>query len=143
MACGISIHFREKSMEHVGGEHEDVRLLHSGRVNHSVRNSSRASLTSSGCVQPMLCGPPSTVTSLRSAISPGSRSAVALYGRIRSSVPCTTSVGTSILGRSSRKSVSQVSTQAYVAYGEEPTATLNDACQAGLLIFVCPRTSTL
>ena len=40
------------------------------------RNSSRAGLTFSGCVQPMLCGPPSTEISFRSLINPGSRSAV-------------------------------------------------------------------
>ena len=43
----------------------------------SPRNSSRALLTSSGCVQPMLCGPPSTDTSLRPESSAGSRFAVA------------------------------------------------------------------
>jgi hypothetical protein len=39
-------------------------------------NSSRALFTSSGCVQPMLWGPPSTGTSVQSAISAGSRAAV-------------------------------------------------------------------
>ena len=75
-------------------------------------NSSSARLTSSGCVQAMLCGPPSIATSSTSSISAGSRAAVASYGRIRSSVPWTTSTGTSIFGRSRRKSVSQVSTHA-------------------------------
>src|SRR4051812_19148801 len=89
-----------------------------------LRNASSAALTSSGCVQPMLCGPPSTETSVHSVTSAGSRAAVDSNGRMRSSVPCTTSTGTSIFGRSARKSVSQVSTHAYVANGEEPAATL-------------------
>ena len=38
-------------------------------------------------------------------------------------MPWTTSVGTSIFGRSARKSVSQLSTHAYDAYGEAPAAT--------------------
>ena len=42
----------------------------------SLRNASSAALTSSACVQPMLCGPPSTGTSVQSAISAGSRAAV-------------------------------------------------------------------
>ena len=45
-------------------------------------------------------------------VSDLSRAAVAWKGRIRSAVPWTTSVGTSILGRSPRKSVSHVSTHA-------------------------------
>ena len=75
-------------------------------------------MTSSGCVQAMLCGPPSTGTSLTSSISSGRRAAVASKGRIRSSVPWTTSTGTSIFGRSPRKSVSHVSTHAYEANGD-------------------------
>ena len=46
-----------------------------------ARNSSSARLTSSGWVQPMLCGPPSTRTSVMSAIRSGSRSAVASIGQ--------------------------------------------------------------
>ena len=42
------------------------------------RNSSSAALTSSGCVQPMLCGPSSTATTVRSAISFSSRSRAAV-----------------------------------------------------------------
>jgi hypothetical protein len=38
-------------------------------------------------VRSMLCGPPSTGTSVQSAISVGSRAAVDSNGRIRSSVP--------------------------------------------------------
>ena len=85
--------------------------------------SRRVLFTSSECVQPMLCGPPSTATSVQSTISAGSRAAVASNGRIRSSVPWTTRTGTSILETSARKSVSQVSTQAWVQMGT-PTATL-------------------
>ena len=54
-------------------------------------NSRRARLTSSEWVQAMLCGPPSIGTSVQSAISAGSRAAVASNGRMRSSVPCMTS----------------------------------------------------
>src|SRR6266446_6000815 len=43
----------------------------------SPRNSSSALLTSSGCVQPILCGPPSTETSFRPETSAGNRFAVA------------------------------------------------------------------
>src|SRR5882672_4548511 len=87
----------------------DEELHH---IAFAVMNSRRALFTSSECVQPMLCGPPSTATSVQSAISAGSRAAVESNGRIRSSVPCTTSTGTSIFDTSSRKSVSQVSTHA-------------------------------
>src|SRR6266446_10571981 len=73
--------------------------LHHVTVAFAAMNSRRALFTSSECVQPMLCGPPSTATSLQSAIRAGSRAAVASNGRIRSSVPCTTSTGTSIFGR--------------------------------------------
>src|SRR5258705_13529547 len=79
-------------------------------LHHAAMKSRRALFTSSGCVHAMLCGPPSTGTSVQSAISAGSRAAVASNGRIRSSVPCMTSTGTSIFDRSGRKSVSQVST---------------------------------
>src|SRR5438552_8370682 len=48
----------------------------------------------------MLWGPPSTGISFRFATRSGSRFAVDSNGRIRSSVPCTTSTGTSIFGRS-------------------------------------------
>src|SRR5713226_6363640 len=97
------------------GRNLDLELdqeLHHVTVAFAAMNSRRALFTSSGCVQPMLCGPPSTGTSVQSAISAGNRAAVASNGRIRSSVPCMTSTGTSILDTSSRKSVSQVSTQA-------------------------------
>src|SRR5207244_8809072 len=121
----------------------DQVLHHRVTVTFAAMNSRRALFTSSECVQPMLCGPPSTATSVQSAISAGSRAAVASKGRSRSSVPCRTSTGTSIFGRSARKSVSQVSTHAYVAWGEEPVATLKLACHARSLIRVPPRTSTL
>jgi hypothetical protein len=58
---------------------------------------------------------------------------------MRSAVPWMTRVGTSIFGRSARKSVNHVPTQAYVAYAEAPTATLKLACQAWSLIRVPPR----
>src|SRR5579884_254351 len=90
----------------------DQELRHRVTVAFAAMNSRRAPFTSSGYVQPMLCGPPSTATSVQSAISAGSRAAVASNGRIRSSVPWTTSTGTSIFATSSRKSVSQVSTHA-------------------------------
>lgn len=76
----------------------------------------------------MLCGPFLTGTRVQSAISVGSLAAVASNGRMRSAVPCRTSTGTSIFGKSARKSVSQVSTHAYVAQGDEPAATLKLAC---------------
>src|SRR4051794_22717465 len=82
----------------------DQELHHWITVTFAARNSRRALFTSSACVQPMLCGPPSIGTSVQSAISAGSRAAVASNGRIRSSVPWTTSTGTSIFARSSRKS---------------------------------------
>jgi hypothetical protein len=43
-------------------------------------------------------------------------------GRIRSSTPCTISMGTSIFGTSSRKSVSQVSTHRSVPIAEALSA---------------------
>src|SRR4051795_10671409 len=112
-------------------------------LHQAAMKSRRALFTSSGCVHAMLCGPPSTGTSVQSAISAGSRAAVASIGRTRSSVPCMTSTGTSMLGRSPRKSVSHVSTHAYVANGDAPTATMKLACQARSLIRLPPRTSTL
>src|SRR3954468_19488889 len=86
--------------------------LHNVTVDLAAMNSGGGVFPSSECVQPMLCGPPSTGTSVQSAIRAGSRAAVESNGRIRSSVPCATSTGTSIFGKSARKSVSQVSTQA-------------------------------
>ena len=50
---------------------------------------------------------------LRRRARAGNGFAVASNGSIRSSVPCITSTGTSIFCRSPRKSVSQVSRQAY------------------------------
>src|SRR5436190_9290177 len=97
------------------GRNLDLELgeeLHHVTGTFAAMNSSSAEFTSSGCVQPMLCGPPSTGTSVQSAINAGSRAAVESNGRIRSSVPWMTSTGTSIFGRSPRKSVSQVSTHA-------------------------------
>src|SRR4029077_14659656 len=58
-------------------------------------NSRRARFTSLEWVHAMLCRPPSIGTSVQSAISAGSGAAVASNGRIRSSVPCMTSTGTS------------------------------------------------
>ncbi len=80
-------------------------------------NSSRAALTWSAWVQAMACGPPSITTSCAFLMKPGSRWAVFPNGRTRSSSPWMTSTGTSILGRSSRKSVSQVGMQATAAIG--------------------------
>jgi hypothetical protein len=48
------------------------------------------------------------------------RALLASIGRMRSTVPCTTSLGTSIIRKSSRKSVCQVRGQAQVAIGEAP-----------------------
>ena len=78
------------------------------------RKSRNALLSSSWCVHPMLCGPSGTSTTVRSAMSRSSRrrAAVASNGRMRSAVPCTTNVGTSIFGRSPRKSVNHESTHA-------------------------------
>jgi hypothetical protein len=47
--------------------------LPSSRIAVAPTKSRRTGLTSSGCVQPMLCGPPSTRTSVQSAVSAGSR----------------------------------------------------------------------
>ena len=69
--------------------------------------------------------------------------AIALTGRIRSSVPWITRVGTSNLRRSGRKSVSQVSTQACVAYADAPSGAMKPACQAWSLMRLPPRTSAL
>ena len=82
---------------------------------HYPTNLTRASFTSSACVQPTLCGPPSISMKWMSFTRSGRRRPVASMGRMRSSVPWITSMGTSILGRSARKSVNQVSTQARVA----------------------------
>jgi hypothetical protein len=68
---------------------------------------------------------------------------VAAIGRIRSAVPCTTSVGTSNFVRSSRKSVSHASTDQYVAWGEAPAATWKLACHACSLIRSGASSSTL
>jgi hypothetical protein len=48
-----------------------------------------------------------------------------------------------MFGRSARKSVSQVSTQAYVAVGEAPAATMKEPCQARSLILAGRSLSTL
>src|SRR5258708_12484166 len=76
--------------------------LHHVTVAFAAMNSRRALFTSSECVQPMLCGPPSTATSVQSAIRPGTRPAVASTGRIPSSVPSTTSTPPSISDTPSR-----------------------------------------
>src|SRR4051794_27037457 len=47
----------------------DVKERIVDRNGHRARKSSSAWLTSSGCVQPMLCGPSCTATTVRSAIS--------------------------------------------------------------------------
>jgi len=93
----------------------------------------------------MLCGPSAISTTVRSAISRSSRSlaAVASKGRIRSAVPCTTSVGTSILGRSPRKSLNHVSTHTYDAYGDAPAATWKLARSAASPIRSGASTSAL
>jgi hypothetical protein len=54
-----------------------------------------------------------------------------------------TSRGTSILGRSARKSVSQVGTQASVAKADEADATAKLAFQASVLMRVPASLSTL
>lgn len=110
---------------------------------HLARKVSRAALTSSEWVHAMLCGPRSRVTTRTSSMKPGNRSAVALTGRIRSSAPWITRVGTSKLRRSARKSVSQVSTQACVAYADAPSAAMKPACQAWSLMRLPPKTSAL
>ena len=52
-------------------EHElDQELHHRVTVTFAAMNSRRALFTSSECVQAMLCGPPSTATSVQSAIRP-------------------------------------------------------------------------
>jgi hypothetical protein len=57
---------------------------------------------------------------------------------MRSVLAWITNVGTLIFGRSARKSVSHVSTQAHVAYADAPTAVMELLCQASLLTRV-PR----
>src|SRR5258708_37763409 len=61
--------------------------LHHVTVAFAAMNLRSALLTSSGCVQAMLCGPPSAATSVQSAISAVSRAAVASDGRYRPSRP--------------------------------------------------------
>src|SRR5436305_9331287 len=97
---------------------------------HRLRNSSSARLTRSGCVQGVLCGPPSTVSVVRSSTKAAIRPAVAAYGRTRSASPWMSRTGTSILLRSSRKSVTHVSTHAYTAYGDAARDMANAASQA-------------
>src|SRR6478609_8760670 len=116
--CGLGAQAPVDLLPRCAGRNLDLELdqkLERGHTATGVEapmNSSSASFTSSGCVQVMLCGPPSTGMSVQSAISAGSRAAVESNGRIRSSVPCTTSTGTSILDTSARKSLNQVSTHA-------------------------------
>ena len=68
---------------------------------------------------------------------------MASMGRMRSSVPWTTSRGTSIFGRSAWKSVSHVETHARVAYADEPAATSKLAFHASSLMRVPWNLSTL
>jgi hypothetical protein len=70
----------------------------------------------------MASGPPSITTSRTSLIRPGSRLPVLSIGRTWSASPWRTSMGTSILGRSSRKSVAQVPMHATAAMAEAVTA---------------------
>lgn len=74
-----------------------------------------------------MCGPPVTSMNRTSLIKSGRRRPVESIGRMRSSFPCATSIGTLILGRSRRKSVSQVRTQASVAVAEALAATVKVA----------------
>jgi hypothetical protein len=57
----------------------------------------------------------------------------ALIGKIRSALPCTTSTGMSIFGRSARKSVCHVATQAMVPAGDALTAVFQESRTASAL----------
>jgi hypothetical protein len=76
-------------------------------------------------------------------IRPGRRLAVLSSGSTWSASPWMTSMGTSILGRSSRKSVAQVPMQATAAVAEAVTARFQLACQAWSLTRVPRRASML
>jgi hypothetical protein len=60
-----------------------------------------------------------------------------------SASPCTRGMGTSIFGRSPRKSVNQVSTQACAANADAPSATMKLFCHACSLMRVPRYWSTL
>ena len=77
-----------------------------------------------------------------SLIRPGSRLPVLSSGSTWSASPWMTSTGTSILGRSSRKSVVQVRMQATAAAAEAVTARFQLACQAWSLTRV-PRSVSM
>ena len=77
-------------------------------------------------------------TSCMSLIRPGRRWPVLGKGRNRSASPCTTSMGTSILARSARKSVSQVAMQATAAAAEAAAAMFQLAWKAWSLTRVPP-----
>ncbi len=64
------------------------------------------------------------------------RAPQASMGRMRSAVPCRTSTGMSIFGRSSRKSVCQVATHAFVPAGEALTAVFQASRTTSSLIRV-------
>ena len=100
-------------------------------------------LTWAAWVQGMACGPPSTTISCTSLIRAGSRWPVLSSGSTRSASPCTTSMGTSISGRSARKSVAQVGMQATAAVADAVTARFQLACQAWSLTSVPRRVSKL
>jgi hypothetical protein len=82
-------------------------------------------------------------TSCASLIRAGSRWPVFSSGRTWSASPCTTSMGTSISGRSARKSVAQVPMQATAAVAEAVTARFQLAWKAWSLTRVPRRVSKL
>jgi len=85
--------------------------------NLSVEESSTG-LTWSAWVQLIACGPPGIITSWLFSISFDSLAAVDWNGKMRSASPWIIRVGTSIRGKSLRKSVSQDGTQSRVPLAE-------------------------
>src|SRR5262249_2547121 len=110
-----------------GGSFEMVFAVVRGQ---RPRKSVRAALTWPAWVQGRACGPPSITVSCTSPIRPGSRLAVLSSGSTWSASPCRTRMGTSILGRSGRKSGVQVPMQAAAGVAEGVRARFQGACQA-------------
>ena len=93
-----------------------------GRVPYLERNPSRTSLTSAAWVHSMPCGAPSISTYSALGRALANRRPVTSIGRMLSAVPWTIRAGTSILGMSARKSVSQVGCAAADAVGPPAVA---------------------
>jgi hypothetical protein len=98
-------------------------------------------LTWSACVHAMPCGAPSMTTYSLPLMASWVRAPQASMGSTRSPLPCMTKTGMSIFGRSARKSVCRVGTQAMVPVGDAPAAVFQASRTASSLMRV-PRFSS-